>query len=97
MKLLVLFCVFLAIACVSAAPSYISNLEEMEYSTDMAEMENMAGTGDFEKPIRHRRVTCDVLSFQTLWFGVNDSACAVRCLSQGRKGGRCENGVCVCR
>ncbi|XP_078046273.1 uncharacterized protein LOC144474822 [Augochlora pura] len=47
--------------------------------------------------MRPRRFTCDVLSVQTTWFSANHAACAVRCLFQRRKGGRCQNGVCVCR
>nr|XP_033324520.1 defensin-like [Megalopta genalis] len=46
---------------------------------------------------RSRRFTCDVLSVQTAWFSTNHAACALRCLAQRRRGGRCENGVCICR
>ncbi|XP_078051975.1 uncharacterized protein LOC144478131, partial [Augochlora pura] len=46
---------------------------------------------------RSRRFTCDVLSFQTRWFRVGNMACALRCRVQRRKGGRCQNGVCICR
>ncbi|XP_076162610.1 defensin 2 [Ptiloglossa arizonensis] len=104
MKLLVAFCIFVTIACASAAsvpqaiyvgPTYELRPIEDPVGDDMA-TEMVAGE-DSEGPIRHRRVTCDVLSVATLWVTVNDSACAVRCLTQGRKGGRCENGVCVCR
>ncbi|OXU26901.1 hypothetical protein TSAR_014286 [Trichomalopsis sarcophagae] len=51
-----------------------------------------------EQPsFRARRFTCDVLSFKSMWVSPNHSACAVRCLAQRRKGGKCKNGVCVCR
>ncbi|XP_015604718.1 defensin [Cephus cinctus] len=43
---------------------------------------------------RHRRVTCDLLSFGGK---VGDSACAANCLSMGKAGGRCNGGVCQCR
>ncbi|XP_076296444.1 defensin 2 [Lasioglossum baleicum] len=46
---------------------------------------------------RPRRFSCDVLSFTSKWFSVNHAACATRCLFQRRRGGRCQNGVCVCR
>ncbi|KAL0123819.1 hypothetical protein PUN28_005979 [Cardiocondyla obscurior] len=48
-------------------------------------------------PIRNRRVTCDLLSWQSKWLSINHSACAARCLAQRRRGGRCRNGICVCR
>lgn len=47
-----------------------------------------------ERTDRHRRVTCDLLSFKGQ---VNDSACAANCLSLGKAGGHCKNGVCICR
>lgn len=47
------------------------------------------GRGD-----RHRRVTCDLLSYKGV---VGDSACAANCLSLGKAGGRCHDGVCTCR
>ncbi|NP_001280500.1 defensin-2-like precursor [Nasonia vitripennis] len=51
-----------------------------------------------EQPsFRARRFTCDVLSFKSMWVSPNHSACAVRCLAQRRKGGKCKNGDCVCR
>ncbi|XP_033324514.2 uncharacterized protein LOC117219453 [Megalopta genalis] len=52
---------------------------------------------DGDDVMRPRRFTCDVLSVETAWFSVNHAACAVRCLAQRRRGGRCENGVCICR
>ncbi|XP_077266066.1 defensin 2 [Temnothorax americanus] len=48
-------------------------------------------------PIRNRRVTCDLLSWQSKWLSINHSACAGKCLVQGRRGGRCRDGICVCR
>ncbi|XP_076249061.1 defensin 1 [Calliopsis andreniformis] len=47
-----------------------------------------------ERAVRQRRVTCDLLSFKGI---AEHSACAANCLSMGKAGGRCENGVCVCR
>ncbi|XP_076663941.1 defensin 1 [Andrena cerasifolii] len=43
---------------------------------------------------RQRRVTCDLLSFKGI---AEHSACAANCLSMGKAGGRCENGICLCR
>ena len=43
---------------------------------------------------RQRRVTCDLLSIKGI---AEHSACAANCLSMGKAGGRCENGVCLCR
>ncbi|XP_012537462.1 defensin-2 [Monomorium pharaonis] len=48
-------------------------------------------------PIRNRRVTCDLLSWQSKWLTINHSACAAKCLAQRRRGGRCRDGICVCR
>ncbi|XP_022909131.1 defensin-A-like [Onthophagus taurus] len=47
--------------------------------------------------VRQKRVTCDLLSFEAGGVALNHSACAAHCLSLGRKGGYCNNGVCVCR
>lgn len=44
--------------------------------------------------VRIRRVTCDVLSAGG-WF--NDSACAANCIRLKKRGGHCNDGVCVCR
>ncbi|XP_012261583.1 defensin-like [Athalia rosae] len=47
-----------------------------------------------ERGDRHRRVTCDLLS----WGGVvGDSACAANCLSMGKAGGSCNGAICQCR
>ncbi|EZA60015.1 Defensin-2 [Ooceraea biroi] len=48
-------------------------------------------------PIRQRRVTCDLLSWQSKWLSINHSACAAKCLAQRRRGGRCRDGICICR
>ncbi|KAF5297117.1 hypothetical protein FQA39_LY02697 [Lamprigera yunnana] len=52
-----------------------------------------------ERADRHKRLTCDLLSFETSKFAVNHSACATHCLAlrNGYKGGTCKNGVCHCR
>nr|CAM36306.1 hypothetical protein [Thermobia domestica] len=49
------------------------------------------------RALRHRRVTCDLLSFSSKIFSFNHSACAAHCLAKRKKGGRCVNGVCRCR
>ena len=43
---------------------------------------------------RQRRVTCDLLSIKGI---AEHSACAANCLSMGKAGGRCEDGICLCR
>lgn len=44
--------------------------------------------------IRVKRLTCDLLSA----FNVKDSACAARCIAQGKKGGHCnDRAECNCR
>jgi len=50
--------------------------------------------------MREKRATCDLLTFEFRGIKLNDSACAAHCLtkwSQGYRGGRCVNGICVCR
>nr|A9XFZ7.1 RecName: Full=Defensin coprisin; Flags: Precursor [Copris tripartitus]ABP97087.1 coprisin [Copris tripartitus] len=47
--------------------------------------------------VRQKRVTCDVLSFEAKGIAVNHSACALHCIALRKKGGSCQNGVCVCR
>nr|WAB21907.1 defensin [Ocypus mus] len=42
------------------------------------------------------RVTCDLLSAKG-GFALNHSLCATHCLFRKRKGGHCNNSVCVCR
>ncbi|XP_017888466.1 defensin-2-like [Ceratina calcarata] len=104
MKFLVLFAIFATVAYVSGASApqaiYDGPTYEMRQIRDADENEEM-GTAiadeSTESPLRHRRVTCDVLSWSSKWLSINHSACAVRCLAQRRKGGRCMNGVCVCR
>ncbi|XP_046738214.1 defensin-2 [Diprion similis] len=68
----------------------MTNLEDVDTDAGLPESSDLT-------PIRHRRVTCDLLSFTTPWGGVNHAACAARCLAQRHKGGACQNGVCVCR
>nr|ANH09346.1 defensin [Calomera littoralis] len=52
-----------------------------------------------ERANRHRRVTCDLLSFSAKGVSVNHAACAAHCLAmlKGYRGGRCIDGVCHCR
>nr|WAB21906.1 defensin [Mylabris quadripunctata] len=56
-----------------------------------------APVDEFEASVGHRRVTCDVLSFEAKGVKLNHAACAAHCLAMGKRGGRCNNGVCVCR
>ncbi|KAK9307656.1 hypothetical protein QLX08_002069 [Tetragonisca angustula] len=104
MKVLVFFCVLATVTYVSGAiiPDVIYDdpiyeLREIEGTNDEA----TATVGDDSTdlaPLRHRRVTCDVSSFQSKWLRVNfHSVCTVNCLAQRRKGGFCRNGVCICR
>ncbi|XP_006622575.1 defensin-1 [Apis laboriosa] len=72
---------FVAIAAIMAAP-----VED--------EFEPLEHFETEERTDRHRRVTCDLLSFKGQ---INDSACAANCLSLGKAGGHCKNGVCICR
>ncbi|XP_031836766.1 defensin 1 [Nomia melanderi] len=73
---------FLAIAAVMAAPAP-EEFEPLEYVHPVE-----------ERADRQRRVTCDLLSIKGI---AEHSACAANCLSMGKAGGRCENGVCLCR
>ncbi|OAD53675.1 Defensin-2 [Eufriesea mexicana] len=105
MKLFVLVGILATITYVSSASipegvydDTIYELQPIEETNDKLNVEMAARDDSGEvAPIRHRRVTCDVLSWQSQWLSVNHSACALRCLAQRRKGGHCENGVCVCR
>ncbi|XP_012144480.1 defensin 2 [Megachile rotundata] len=73
-------------------PTY--ELKPVEGGEETAVMNPEVST---DMPVRQRRVTCDVLSWQSQWFTVNHSACAIKCLAQRRRGGSCRGGVCVCR
>ncbi|XP_046742521.1 defensin-2-like [Diprion similis] len=98
MKFLVTIALFASIACVYAAilPAVINDDDKI---VKLEDVDTDAGiSADPESsPIRHRRVTCDVLSFGTKWGSPSKIACPVRCLAQGKKFGSCKNGVCVCR
>ncbi|XP_033206783.1 defensin 1 [Bombus vancouverensis nearcticus] len=72
---------FVAVAAIMAVP-----VEE--------EYEPLEHAGVEERADRQRRVTCDLLSIKGV---AEHSACAANCLSMGKAGGRCENGVCLCR
>ncbi|XP_029679874.1 defensin-2-like [Formica exsecta] len=96
MKLLAIFAIFAVLAYVSAdtlsavydGPTYeLTTINDPEYD-EMAS--NLS-------PIRHRRITCDLLSWQSKWLTINHSACAAKCLAQRRQGGRCRDGICICR
>ncbi|KAG5320355.1 DEF2 protein, partial [Acromyrmex heyeri] len=96
MKLFAILAIFVVLACTSVStlpavydgPTYeLSTIEDPMYDEVPSDL----------PPIRNRRVTCDLLSWKSKWLSINHSACAARCLSQRRKGGRCRNGICVCR
>ncbi|XP_017791531.1 PREDICTED: defensin-2-like [Habropoda laboriosa] len=107
MKLFVLFGVLATVAYVSGASAPQAVYDGPIYELRPVEEDNGGGQAVAEietednstglPPIRERRVTCDVLSWQSQWLSINHSACAVRCLTQRRKGGRCQDGVCICR
>ncbi|XP_014476235.1 PREDICTED: defensin-2-like [Dinoponera quadriceps] len=93
MKLLAFFALFGVLAYASAialpdvydGPTYeLQPIDGSDTSSDIGST-------------RMRRLTCDVFSFQSQWVSPNHSACAIKCVFQGRKGGTCQNGVCVCR
>lgn len=42
---------------------------------------------------RHKRLTCDLLSY----WEVNHSACAAACIYMSNEGGYCKDGECICR
>ncbi|OXU26905.1 hypothetical protein TSAR_014290 [Trichomalopsis sarcophagae] len=74
------------------------NAETVDATDDLSPIkESSDDPTDVSPSYRARRFSCDVLSFQSKWVSPNHSACAVRCLAQRRKGGKCKNGVCVCR
>ncbi|XP_076242889.1 defensin-2-like [Calliopsis andreniformis] len=106
MKLLAVLCIFALIVYTSAlsAPHavYDGPVYEMKRIDDGVAVKRMAEPDELDVVddtdlSRPRRVTCDLLSFASKWLSVNHSACAFRCLTQRRRGGRCQNGVCVCR
>ncbi|XP_012228482.1 defensin-2 [Linepithema humile] len=95
MKLLVVFAFCVMLIYVSAGilpdvydgPTYeLVTVDEPEYNEESD-----------QAPIRSRRVTCDLLSWQSKWLTINHSACAAKCLAQRRRGGRCRDGICICR
>ncbi|XP_031849962.1 defensin 2 [Nomia melanderi] len=104
MKLYIVLCVFVIIGYISTVssvpyaaydgPTYeLKRIQERD-----ADPDDIMPDADLDDSLsRPRRVTCDVLSWQSKWFSFNHSACALRCLTQKRRGGRCQNGVCVCR
>nr|AXF35738.1 defensin 2 [Holotrichia oblita] len=47
--------------------------------------------------VRQKRVTCDLLSFEYNGISIGETACSVHCVIQGRNGGSCQDGVCVCK
>nr|BAI81896.1 defensin [Apis cerana japonica] len=102
MKFFVLFAILVAIVYASCASVSQVVYDEPIYDLRQIEEENIGPDTelmDSNEPLllRHRRVTCDVLSWQSKWLSINHSACAIRCLAKRRKGGRCKNGVCICR
>ncbi|KOX76708.1 Defensin-1 [Melipona quadrifasciata] len=91
---------FVAVAATVAVPVVLATFELMitrlwtfKYLLDnLEEYEPFELHGVEERADRQRRVTCDLLS-----GFVEHSACAANCLSMGKAGGRCENGICICR
>ncbi|KAG7208426.1 hypothetical protein KM043_014656 [Ampulex compressa] len=94
MKYLAFFAILALVACVQALPNgfYDGPLYELKKIEDETKYETTEVA-----PFRQRRVTCDLLSFESKWLTVNHSACAASCLAQRRRGGRCRDGICVCR
>ncbi|XP_015600536.1 defensin-2 [Cephus cinctus] len=86
---------FASVKCMPE-PAYDGPTYEL---TRIEDVDTSGGIADHteEAPIRHRRVTCDLFSFQSKWLTPNHTACAAKCIAQRRRGGRCSNGVCVCR
>ncbi|XP_043511214.1 defensin-1 isoform X5 [Frieseomelitta varia] len=72
---------FVAVAAIMAVP-----VEE--------EYEPLELPGVEERADRQRRVTCDLLPIKK---SAKNTACAARCLSKGKAGGRCKEGACKCR
>ncbi|CAD1480596.1 unnamed protein product, partial [Heterotrigona itama] len=58
------------------------------------EYEPLELPGVEERADRHKRLTCDLLSFKKK---LARTACAANCLRMGKAGGRCKKGICVCR
>ncbi|RLU19863.1 hypothetical protein DMN91_008422 [Ooceraea biroi] len=94
--LFAIFTIFIVLACVSAnalpalydGPTYeLTTIDDPTYDETASDL----------TPIRQRRVTCDLLSWQSKWLSINHSACAAKCLAQRRRGGRCRDGICICR
>nr|AFJ22694.1 defensin 2-2a3 precursor [Nasonia vitripennis] len=75
------------------------NAETVDATDDLSPIKESSDdpTELVQPSYRDRRFSCDVLSLQSKWVSPNHSACAVRCLAQRRKGGKCKNGDCVCR
>ncbi|XP_050453530.1 defensin-2-like [Cataglyphis hispanica] len=96
MKFLAIFIIFAVLVYVSTdtlpavydGPTYeLTTIDDPAYDEMTSNL----------SPIRHRRITCDLLSWQSKWLTINHSACAAKCLAQRRRGGRCRDGICICR
>ncbi|KAK0084529.1 hypothetical protein PV325_006877 [Microctonus aethiopoides] len=83
-KILIIALLAVTVAAIMAAPA--EEYEPLEFQVQQS--------SDGNDHLRFRRVTCDLLSFKGV---VGDSACAANCLSMGKAGGRCNNGICQCR
>lgn len=89
MKLIIVLGVLAAVCCATtfARPEYLEleGLEQLENAEPSTNVE----VGEL---VRHKRLSC--------WFENEDikaTACAMSCIyRKGRKGGRCENGICRC-
>ncbi|CAD6229942.1 GSCOCT00006653001.2-RA-CDS [Cotesia congregata] len=107
MKLLIEF-IFASCLIASISAAAVPNrLFERDVASDYAEpvaseideLGPAASEIDAQGPelVRERRLTCDLFSFQSQWVSPNHSACAAKCIAQGKRGGSCSNGVCNCR
>ncbi|XP_020279111.1 defensin-2-like [Pseudomyrmex gracilis] len=95
--LLAVFAIFavLAYASANAVGTYDGPIYELKPIEEPAN--DVVDEDATNSPVRQARLTCDVFSWQSKWLSINHSACAMKCLFQGRRGGRCRDGVCVCR
>ncbi|XP_028142492.2 tenecin-1-like [Diabrotica virgifera virgifera] len=85
-NIIVSFFVICLIASVFASPARISFKDVDQH------VKNQQGHGRF------KRFSCDVLSIEAKGVALNDSPCALHCLSLGKRGGWCnDQKVCNCR
>ncbi|XP_043273313.1 defensin-like [Venturia canescens] len=91
------------VACTSAAVLPELMDEELQYEMNPLEQGGIVESHHVQAPgvlaahSRQRRFTCDAFSFSSAWVTPNHTACALKCIGKGRKGGYCENNRCICR